>query len=100
VQKKQFNKSIQQLSEKYTISNRTLQRYFGQTTSFSSKQALQTMRIREAVKHLTSSPATFNLTAYGYYDYSHFYKDMNRFFEAHKLANVRTYRRLFEMPKK
>lgn len=74
-----FNKSIQELSAAYKISNRSLQRYFRATTSFSSKQALQTMRIRQAVISLTSSPSAFNFTDFGYYDYSHFLKHLQQF---------------------
>jgi AraC-like DNA-binding protein len=79
IQNKQFNKSIQELSQKYEISDRTLQRYFRETTSFSSKQALQTMRIRQAVIHLTNSPSTFSFISYGYYDSSHFLKHLYQF---------------------
>lgn len=78
-QQKQYNVSIQELSDRHKISNRTLQRYFKATTSYSSKQALQTMRIREAVKSLSLSPVDFNFEAYGYYDYSHFLKHLQQF---------------------
>jgi AraC-like DNA-binding protein len=74
-----FNRSIQALSSSYNISNRTLQRYFAATTSFSSKQALQTMRIRHAVIQLTTSPNAFSFATYGYYDYSHFLKHLRKF---------------------
>ncbi|CAA9502044.1 MAG: hypothetical protein AVDCRST_MAG96-2022 [uncultured Segetibacter sp.] len=78
-QKNDFNKSILELSKAYNISNRTLQRYFRAATSFSSKQALQTMRIRQAVIRLSSSPSAFNFTDFGYYDYSHFLKHLQYF---------------------
>ena len=77
--KNEFNKPVQELAEKYNISNRTLQRYFRATTSFSSKEALQTMRIRNAVIDLTTSPSTFSFLKYGYYDYSHFLKHLHQF---------------------
>jgi AraC-like DNA-binding protein len=79
INKNQLNPSIEELSAKYAITNRTLQRYFGATTSFSSKQAFQTMRIRQAVINLTNSPATFKFENYGYYDYSHFLKHLQQF---------------------
>ncbi len=53
-----FTVSIKELSERYNISTRTLQRYFEATTSISSKQALQIIRIRKAVEHVTTSPDT------------------------------------------
>lgn len=77
--KNDFNKSIQEFSAEYSISNRTLQRYFRAATSFSSKQALQTMRIRQAVSRLTSSPSAFNLSDFGYYDHRHFLKHLQQF---------------------
>jgi transcriptional regulator GlxA family with amidase domain len=40
-----FDISIEELAKKYKISSRTLQRYFEATTSITSKQALQIMRI-------------------------------------------------------
>lgn len=79
IQTNQYNKSIQKLSDKYNISSRTLQRYFRATTSFSSKQALQTMRIRQAVISMTKTPSTFNFADFGYYDYSHFLKHLQQF---------------------
>jgi AraC-like DNA-binding protein len=78
-QQKQYNLSIEELSHKYNISNRTLQRHFRATTSYSSKQALQTMRIREAAKSLSLTPENFSHQAFGYYDYSHFYKHLQQF---------------------
>jgi AraC-like DNA-binding protein len=75
----QYDFSIEGLADKYKISKRTLQRYFEATTSFSSKPALQTIRIRQAVKQLAETPKTFDYTSYGYYDYSHFTKHLKQF---------------------
>jgi len=81
-----FNISIEDLSQQYNISSRTLQRYFEATTSINSKQALQIMRIRKAIEHLASSPNDFHYTAYGYYDYSHFYKHLKQFLNKHSVS--------------
>jgi AraC-like DNA-binding protein len=81
----QFDVSIEELSRRYGISSRTLQRYFEATTSITSKQALQIMRIRKAVEHLTSEPASFHFRIYGYYDYSHFYKHLKSFINSHTI---------------
>jgi AraC-like DNA-binding protein len=81
-----FNISIEDLSQQYNISSRTLQRYFEATTSINSKQALQIMRIRKAIEHLTSSPNDFHYAAYGYYDYSHFYKHLKQFLNKHSVS--------------
>jgi AraC-like DNA-binding protein len=75
----EFDEPVGELCKRYNISSRTLQRYFRATTSFSSKDALQTMRIRHAVEDLTTSPSTFNFLKHGYYDYSHFHKHLNQF---------------------
>ena len=80
-----FTLSIEELSKKYNISTRTLQRYFEATTSISSKQALQIMRIRKAIEHLTGDTGSFHFGTYGYYDYSHFYKHLKSFINQHTI---------------
>jgi AraC-like DNA-binding protein len=74
-----FDTSIEELSNRYKISTRTLQRYFEATTSITSKQALQILRIRKAVEKLTAHPESFHYSQFGYYDYSHFYKHLRQF---------------------
>jgi len=91
-----FNVSIEELSAKCSISSRTLQRYFEATTSITSKQALQIMRIRKAVEHLTASPATFQYADYGYYDYSHFYKHLKQFINGHTIEIVQPHLQLLK----
>lgn len=81
---KQFQQSgydlpVEQVAEEYGISPRTLQRYFEATTSVSAKQAFQLLRIRKAVEDLSSDPASFDSSRYGYYDHSHFYKHLRAF---------------------
>lgn len=84
----QFDISIEELSQKYKISTRTLQRYFEATTSISSKQALQIMRIRKAIEHLSGNAASFHYRDYGYYDYSHFYRHLKRFLNHHTIEII------------
>lgn len=79
-EKNLFDVTIDAWAAQYGISTRTLQRYFEAATSISSKKALQIMRIRKAVTHLMHHPQTFDYTAYGYYDNSHFYKHLQQFF--------------------
>ena len=74
-----FNISIEALASHYKVSSRTLQRYFEATTSISSKQAFQILRIRKAIVQLLDHPGSFNPTQFGYYDYSHFYKQLKTF---------------------
>ncbi|MCW3074091.1 MAG: AraC family transcriptional regulator [Flaviaesturariibacter sp.] len=80
-----FSVSIEELSHNYGISSRTLQRYFEATTSISSKQALQILRIRKALEHITNDNDSFHYSLYGYYDYSHFYKHLKGFISKHTI---------------
>ena len=91
-----FNVPIGKLAEKYKISARTLQRYFEAATSISSKQALQIMRIRKAVEQLTSDPANFHFSQFGYYDYSHFYKHLRQFLNSQTIDIVKPHLQLLQ----
>ena len=74
-----FTQPIEEMALKYSISSRTLQRYFEKCTSLSTKKTLQILRIRKAVEQMASDPANFDFNQYGYYDYSHFYKHLQQF---------------------
>ena len=74
-----FDISIEALASRYSISTRTLQRYFEATTGITSKQALQILRIRKAVEKLAAEPDAFHFSQFGYYDYSHFHKHLKHF---------------------
>ena len=96
VEKACFDISIEDLSNQYGISTRTLQRYFEATTSISSKQALQILRIRKAVEKLTTSPADFHYSDFGYYDYSHFYKHLKQFISNHTITIIQPHLQLLK----
>lgn len=87
-QENDFSLSLESVAEKNKISLRTLQRYFETCTGISSKQALQVIRIRKAVAHIIQSPADFHYSLYGYYDHSHFYKNLKAFLQKTTLKNV------------
>ena len=91
-----FDVSIEELSNRYKISTRTLQRYFEATTSITSKQALQILRIRKAVEKLTSSPEEFHYSQFGYYDYSHFYKHLKQFLSHHTITIIQPHLQLLK----
>ena len=91
-----FDTSIEELSARYNISTRTLQRYFEATTSISSKQALQILRIRKAVEKLTSDPEHFHFSQFGYYDYSHFYKHLKQFISSHTITIIQPHLQLLK----
>ena len=83
-----FNEPIEEIAAKYSISSRTLQRYFEKCTGLSTKKTLQTLRIRKAVEQMAMDPAHFDFTAYGYYDYSHFYKHLQQFLDISVLQKI------------
>ena len=80
-QENDFSLSLENVAKKNKISLRTLQRYFETCTGISSKQALQVIRIRKAVAHIIQSPADFHYSLYGYYDHSHFFKNLKSFLQ-------------------
>ena len=84
-----FSVSMEELGALYHISARTLNRYFESVTSLSCKKALQIMRVRKATHHLATSPQTFHYDLYGYYDHSHFYKQLKIFLQKDTLAGIR-----------
>ena len=94
-----FDVSIEQLADQYSISARTLQRYFEATTSITSKQALQIIRIRKVVEELVEKPGEFRFAAYGYYDYSHFYKHLKSFVNNHTITLINPHLRLLKKTK-
>ena len=95
--KNEFDISIEELSEQYNISSRTLQRYFEAATSINSKQVLQIMRIRKAIEDLTTSPQNFHFSTYGYYDYSHFYKHLRQFLNRHSITIAQPHLQLLKI---
>jgi AraC-like DNA-binding protein len=96
IDKNCFDTSIEDLSAKYNISTRTLQRYFEATTSITSKQALQILRIRKAVEKLTTTPEAFHFSQFGYYDYSHFYKHLKQFISNHTITIIQPHLQLLK----
>jgi len=86
--------TIEELALEYGVSSRTLQRYFEATTSITSKQALQIMRIRTAIGHMLRDPRKFHFSQYGYYDYSHFYKHLRQFLDGHAVELVQPHLQL------
>lgn len=90
----QFSIPVEVLAKQYGIASRTLQRYFERVTSLSTKDALQVMRIRKATHHLTTDPATFHYSVYGYYDHSHFYKHLKSFLQKDTIAALKPHLQL------
>lgn len=97
---KAFPVSIEELAGRHQISTRTLQRYFEATTSITSKQALQILRIRKAVEKLAAAPDEFHFSQFGYYDYSHFHKYLKAFLCKHTISIIQPHLALLANRKK
>ncbi len=95
-QNNQFNISLETLAMQYQISPRTLQRYFETCIGISGKTALQIMRIRKAVMHLSNDSNNFHYSNYGYYDYSHFFKHLKQFMQKSRLQILQPHLKLMK----
>lgn len=69
----------QQLASQQYLTDKTFYRYFRQVIGASPKNFFATLRARAALTAYVSNKAHFSHEAYGYYDPSHFYKDVARF---------------------
>ncbi len=73
------DRRIHDICRKYRIDPRRLQRYFQRTMGTTPKKAMQLIRIRKLLRQVCTNPAAVRITDHGYYDYSHFYKDLKKF---------------------
>jgi AraC-like DNA-binding protein len=94
VETQRFDEPVEALAARYDLSSRTLQRYFTSTTSISSKQALQILRIRTALEQLTGNRSAFRFSDFGYYDYSHFYRHLRSFVDRHTISILQPHLKL------
>ncbi|MFT3846116.1 MAG: helix-turn-helix domain-containing protein [Lacibacter sp.] len=94
-----FTLPVEELAARYSISSRTLQRYFEMTTGVGSKQALQVLRIRKAVEQIVRQPGNFHYTQFGYYDYSHFHKHLRSFLQKENIAYLQPHLQLLKRAK-
>lgn len=83
-----FSEPLEEMAARYKISVRSLQRYFEKCTGVGTKKTLQILRIRKAVEEMAFVPATFDYSKYGFYDYSHFYKNLQQFLPKHILLKL------------
>lgn len=95
-----YNPPIEALAVKNKISSRTLQRYFLICTGVNSKNALQILRIRKAIKEMLATPGKFHFSDYGYYDFSHFYKHLKQFLHNDALKQIKPHLQLLQSAKK
>lgn len=71
--------SNSQLADKLFSTNKTIYRYFTRVIGTTPKQYLATVRARVALSAYVTDKKLFSPYEHGYYDMSHFYKDIVRF---------------------
>jgi AraC-like DNA-binding protein len=79
--------SNQELARQFYLTNKTLYRYFTHVIGASPKSFFGTVRARTALTAYVGDKSAFSPYTYGYYDMSHFYKDVVRF-TGQKLSSV------------
>lgn len=68
-----------ELASRQYMTEKTFYRYFTQVIGASPKHFFATMRARTALTDYITHKTAFSPAAYGYYDMSHFYKDVVKF---------------------
>ena len=68
-----------QLADRMFMTSKTINRYFHRVIGTSPKQYLTSIRVRAALAAYVADKKQFAPDDYGYYDMSHFYKDVVRF---------------------
>lgn len=87
---------IEAMAGRHRVDLRTLQRYFAKAIGISPKKALQLIRVRNAVQLLSQDPGRFSWKEFGYYDYSHFYKDVRKFMDIKEFRLHTGYREILQ----
>jgi AraC-like DNA-binding protein len=68
-----------EIAEKMFVSSKTINRYFNRVVGISPKNYFSVMRARMALTHYVNHKHNFTPYDFGYYDMSHFYKEVVRF---------------------
>jgi methylphosphotriester-DNA--protein-cysteine methyltransferase len=68
-----------EMAEKMFVSSKTINRYFNRVVGISPKSYFSVMRARMALTHYVNHKSDFTPYDFGYYDMSHFYKEVVRF---------------------
>lgn len=71
--------SVQEMAEEVNVSPKTLTRYFSKELGVPPKKYLSMVRFRKALTNYVHVNDTFDPFNYGYYDHSHFGKDVVKF---------------------
>lgn len=68
-----------EIAEKMFVTSKTINRYFNKVVGISPKNYFSVVRARTALTHYVNHRKDFVPYDFGYYDMSHFYKDVVRF---------------------
>ena len=68
-----------EIAEKMFVTSKTINRYFNKVVGISPKNYFSVVRARTALTHYVNHRKDFVPFDFGYYDMSHFYKDVVRF---------------------
>ena len=68
-----------EMAEKMFVTSKTINRYFNRVVGISPKNYFSVVRARTALTHYVNHKTGFTPYDFGYYDMSHFYKDVVRF---------------------
>jgi AraC-like DNA-binding protein len=71
--------NVNELSDRLFTTSKTITRYFNKVIGTSPRQYFNILRGRTALSGWVADRRSFDPTAFGYYDPSHFYKEMNKF---------------------
>jgi AraC-like DNA-binding protein len=68
-----------EMAEKMFVSSKTINRYFNRVVGISPKSYFSVIRARMALTHYVNHKSNFTPYDFGYYDMSHFYKEVVQF---------------------
>ena len=74
-----FLLNTSQSAEKMFVTSKTINRYFNHVVGIGPKKYFSVLRARTALTEYNMGKASFNPSQFGYYDMSHFYKDIKKF---------------------
>jgi AraC-like DNA-binding protein len=73
----EYNSS--EVAKELFATNKTIYRYFNQVVGTTPKNYFSTIRVRKALQNYVANKPDFSPYDFGYYDMSHFYKDVIKF---------------------
>jgi len=85
----QLQYNVNELSARLFTTSKTINRYFNQVVGTSPKNYFTILRARTALTAWIAGKKNFQPADFGYYDLSHFYKEINRF-TGQPLCTLRT----------